>query len=230
MSKPKVISHIIDTTPHVTLVNKNTWDKKVDPVINKGLSENDYTTAEKTKLSGLKNTTVNNTLSSTSTTDALSANQGKVLSEKVDSKADKTDLNTLSDSVNTITRGLEPINESIKNLNLELIATNAEVDMKANYVWDKEITFLANGWVANGESFKQTVAIAGVYADHGSYNAFIKPFEDKSTTGQLAKLVELEKAFGLFIDLETGDDTMTAYAAPTKPLVDLTLIVQVMNA
>lgn len=53
----------------------------------KGLSSNDYTTTEKTKLAGIaegatKNT-VEDVLTSTSTTNALSANQGKMLNDKI---------------------------------------------------------------------------------------------------------------------------------------------------
>lgn len=60
---------------------------KVDKVSGKGLSTNDYTTAEKEKLAGIatgaNKTVINNTLTSTSTTEALSAAQGKVLDEKI---------------------------------------------------------------------------------------------------------------------------------------------------
>ena len=61
---------------------------KVDKVSGKGLSTNDYTTAEKTKLSNIENgankTVVNNTLTSTSTAEALSAAKGKDLQEQID--------------------------------------------------------------------------------------------------------------------------------------------------
>lgn len=65
-----------------------TWlNGKVDKVDGKGLSTNDYTTDEKNKLAnieaGANKTTINDTLTSTSTTEALSANQGKVLSERI---------------------------------------------------------------------------------------------------------------------------------------------------
>lgn len=65
---------------------------KMDKVDGKGLSSNDYTTSEKEKLSGIaagatKNT-VENVLTSTSTTNALSANQGKVLDEKIKALSD----------------------------------------------------------------------------------------------------------------------------------------------
>lgn len=53
----------------------------------KGLSTNDYTTDEKNKLAGVESgankTTVENVLTSNSTTNALSAAQGKVLNEKI---------------------------------------------------------------------------------------------------------------------------------------------------
>ena len=72
------------------LVQKiKTWlSGKVDKVDGKGLSTNDYTTAEKTKLSGIETgankTVINNTVTSTSTTEALAAAQGKALSDRID--------------------------------------------------------------------------------------------------------------------------------------------------
>lgn len=60
---------------------------KVDKEEGKGLSTNDYTTAEKTKLAGIaegaNKTIVENVLTSTSATNALSAAQGKALSDKL---------------------------------------------------------------------------------------------------------------------------------------------------
>lgn len=63
-------------------------NNKVDKVSGKGLSTNDYTTEEKTKLAGIaaeaNKTTVENVLTSTSTTNALSAAQGKALKDALD--------------------------------------------------------------------------------------------------------------------------------------------------
>lgn len=60
---------------------------KVDKVSGKGLSTNDFTSTYKTKLDGIatgaNNTTVTNNLTSTSTTNALSANQGRILNNKI---------------------------------------------------------------------------------------------------------------------------------------------------
>lgn len=63
--------------------------------VGKGLSTNDYTTTEKTKLDGLANTTIVDDLTSTSATSALSANQGKVLKDLVD--AASGDMSGLAD-------------------------------------------------------------------------------------------------------------------------------------
>ena len=78
---------ISDETGDLTQI-KNTLNNKVDKVSGKQLSTNDYTTAEKKKLAGIatqaNKTTVENVLTSTSTTNALSAAQGKVLKVALD--------------------------------------------------------------------------------------------------------------------------------------------------
>ena len=67
---------------------KNQLSNKVDKVSGKGLSTNDYTTAEKQKLAGIaKNatkTTIENVLTSIRTNTALSAAQGKALKDALD--------------------------------------------------------------------------------------------------------------------------------------------------
>lgn len=61
---------------------------KVDKVEGKELSSNDFTDAYKTKLDGIaaqaNKTTVENSLTSTSTTNALAAAQGKALKDLID--------------------------------------------------------------------------------------------------------------------------------------------------
>ena len=80
-------------------------DNKIDKVSGKQLSTNDYTTAEKNKLAGIaagaNQTTIVNNLTSTSTTSALSAAQGKVLNEKfvVKSPSDTTEVQTINSPV-----------------------------------------------------------------------------------------------------------------------------------
>lgn len=72
-------------------------NKFVSKETGKGLSSNDYTADEKTKLSGIETgatkTTIVDGLTSTSVSDALSANQGKILDEKI--KAINTNMGNL---------------------------------------------------------------------------------------------------------------------------------------
>lgn len=67
---------------------KSSLNNKVDKVEGKQLSTNDYTTTEKQKLAGIaeqaNKTTVENILTSTSSTNALSAAQGKALKDLID--------------------------------------------------------------------------------------------------------------------------------------------------
>ena len=82
-------------------------NNKVDKVEGKGLSTNDYTTTEKNKLAGIatsaNKTTVNNTLTSTSTTEALSAAQGKALNDKIANLKSKVLYDNSSGTSGTIT-------------------------------------------------------------------------------------------------------------------------------
>lgn len=67
-------------------------NNKVDVEAGKGLSTNDFTTAEKEKLAGIatgaNKTTIEDVLTSTSSANALSANQGRVLNERIDEVID----------------------------------------------------------------------------------------------------------------------------------------------
>lgn len=88
------------------------WQKIVNKFVaketGKGLSTNDFTNELKTKLDGVADgankTTVEDVLTSTSTTNALSANQGKALSDKIVTV--KTEIeNKLSKKINSDTVG-----------------------------------------------------------------------------------------------------------------------------
>lgn len=67
---------------------KNQLNNKLDKVSGKQLSTNDYTTEEKQKLAGIaaqaNKTIIEDILTSTSSTNALSAAQGKVLKDALD--------------------------------------------------------------------------------------------------------------------------------------------------
>lgn len=83
---------------------KDLLSRKVDKVDGKGLSTNDYTTAEKTKLSGIETgankTVVDTTLTSTGTNPV----QGKAIYTELGKKADTTTVNTaLGNKVDKVT-------------------------------------------------------------------------------------------------------------------------------
>lgn len=52
-NKSDLTSHTGNTTVHITSAERIAWNNKVDKETGKGLSTNDYTTAEKSKLSGI---------------------------------------------------------------------------------------------------------------------------------------------------------------------------------
>lgn len=91
----------------------NTYVKKES---GKGLSTNDYTTAEKTKLSGIatgaNKTTITNNLTTTSTGTALDAAQGKILNDKFTSGLYEANLTwgggNLAGKVSPVDAGLNP--------------------------------------------------------------------------------------------------------------------------
>ena len=82
-------SSTINTKQHVlgSSAGKMLFDTKVDKITGKGLSTNDFSDTYKNKLDGVatgaNNITVINSLNSTSTTNALSALQGKVLNDGI---------------------------------------------------------------------------------------------------------------------------------------------------
>ena len=81
----------IDTTK-VTAVVTAADARYVKKEAGKGLSTEDFTTAEKTKLAGLANTTVDSSFVTNSTNPV----QSKVIQDALDLKADAADLATVA--------------------------------------------------------------------------------------------------------------------------------------
>jgi hypothetical protein len=79
---------------HLWKTIKALLDTKVDKIEGFGLSSNDYTVEDKTKVSKIK--PVQNTLTSTDTEAGLSAAQGKVLKDIVDTKADNINVQPIT--------------------------------------------------------------------------------------------------------------------------------------
>ena len=100
--------------------NTTALGTKVDKVVGKELSANDYTDTEKTKLARLANTSVTDNLISTNTTEALSANQGKVLKDLVDANTSKVGISPAQATTISNTSGSNTGDQDISG-----IATNA---------------------------------------------------------------------------------------------------------
>ena len=175
-------------------------ENKVDKETGKGLSTNDYTNNEKNKLQGIEaeanKTIINNTLTSDSITEALSAAQGKAL---------KTLIDALQASIST----------SINNAILE--------DNKKKYYVGKIIMDTANVNPATYLGFGTWQywgagrVPVGVDTSDGDFNSVEKTGGEKKHTMTIAELaehdhdiVDSEKRF-LFWD--AGEFDMGALAA-----------------
>ena len=99
----EVETYISEHEDVVTALN-NAIGNKVDKVTGKGLSTNDFTDALKTKLDSLKNTTVDTSLSATSTNPV----QNKVVKSALDNKAEKVHTH---DNATTSTAGFMSAND-----------------------------------------------------------------------------------------------------------------------
>ena len=138
---------------------KTITDAKVDKETGKGLSTNDYTTAEKTKLAGLENTTVVDNLTSTSPTSALSANQGKTLDEKIKALSDSmSDLgygDMLKATYDTNKDGVVDNSSALEGHPASYFATATDLDEKV----DKET---GKGLSANDYTTVEKTKLAGI--------------------------------------------------------------------
>ena len=74
-------------------------DTKVDKVTGKGLSTEDYTSAEKTKLSGIENQANKTVVDSSFVNNSTNPVQSKVIKSALDDKMDSSDHDTVTLSV-----------------------------------------------------------------------------------------------------------------------------------
>lgn len=193
----------IGTSSGNQLVQKGELDKKVNAVNGKGLSTNDYTTAEKEKLEGIAvgatKVIVDNALSATS----INAVQNKIVKAALDGKAE---ANTLAAHTG---------NSEIHITSAERTAWNNAKSVTDNVIktWGT-FTLSASSWsTESGTGYlKQTVAVSGMAATHNP--AMIPVF----TSLALAK--DEKKGFGLIIDATTtaGYVTVRCSEAPTVAL------------
>lgn len=102
----KIANNSKNIETNATNISKNTDDitilvgnleHKVDKVTGKGLSTNDYTTAEKTKLAGIAEGANKTIVDATWKANSTNPVESKLIKEELDKKLSKTELQTLSD-------------------------------------------------------------------------------------------------------------------------------------
>lgn len=154
---------------------KTLLNGKVDKVDGKGLSSNDYTANEKTKLAGIATQAQVNVIEAvtvdgkaqtiTNKTVALNLS-GYATDSELSSKADKTELNALTETVNGNSTLLAQAQDSLDSLSgqmdtkadqSDLEATNEEVAKKINSS-DVEATYAKKSDITGVYKYKSSVA------------------------------------------------------------------------
>ena len=157
-SKTEFDTHATDTTRHITSTERTTWNtvtNKVDKVSGKQLSTEDYTSVEKTKLSGIENGAEVNNISDVDATDLTDGgdsslhyhssdrnrgnHSGTQLSNTISDFASTvrsvalTGLSTATDAVISITDTvLSALGKLQKQISTNLASLNSHIGNKSN--------------------------------------------------------------------------------------------------
>ena len=236
---PIVLQATGDSTANVMSQNSVTsaLGGKVDVVQGKGLSTEDYTTEEKTKLSGIEsqaNRTIISQTTGESTTSVMSQNavtsalnnkvdliQGKGLSTEDYTTAEKTKLSGIASEANK-TVVVQTTGSSTTDV-MSQDSVTTQLNSKATTA-QYTATLLAANWadVSGNAPFTQTVNIQGILSTDS-------PFVDVvlSSTTETAKS-QLE-AFGCLSKIETADGYITATCLDTKPTIDIPIKMKVIR-
>ena len=236
---PIVLQATGDSTANVMSQNSVTsaLGGKVDVVQGKGLSTEDYTTEEKTKLSGIEsqaNRTIISQTTGESTTSVMSQNavtsalnnkvdliQGKGLSTEDYTTAEKTKLSGIESEANK-TVVVQTTGSSTTDV-MSQDSVTTQLNSKATTA-QYTATLLAANWtdVSGNAPFTQTVNIQGILSTDS-------PFVDVvlSSTTETAKS-QLE-AFGCLSKIETAAGSITATCLDTKPTIDIPIKMKVIR-
>lgn len=236
---PIVLQTTGDSTANVMSQNSVTsaLGGKVDAVQGKGLSTEDYTTEEKTKLSGIEsqaNRTIISQTTGESTTSVMSQNavttslsnkvdliQGKGLSTEDYTTAEKTKLSGIASEANK-TVVVQTTGSSTTDV-MSQDSVTTQLNSKATTA-QYTATLLAANWayVSGNAPFTQTVNIQGILSTDS-------PFVDVvlSSTTETAKS-QLE-AFGCLSKIETAAGSITATCLDTKPTIDIPIKLKVIR-
>jgi len=198
----------------VTLVNQLPFAdaNKVDKVAGKGLSTNDYTTAEKTKLSGIEaganKTIVDNAMSSTSTNPV----QNKIVNAAISAVSDLVGGVAVSEQIEAAqivyvgpTRPTDP--------NIKVWINTAEEGTGIVPVLPRvaTITLSKASWAGNTEPYSQVVEINTVTS--------ATKIDLQPTASQIVSLQNAETT----LMIENNGGVVTCYAIGNKPAVNYTM-------
>lgn len=145
-------SHISDAVKHITATERTLWNtvsNKVDKVSGKGLSTNDYTTAEKNKLAGIAAGANKITIDSALSDSSINPVQNKIVKSALDGKAASSHIHNYAGS----TSAGGSANSAVK---LDSSAGSAEQPVYFKDGKPATCTYSLNASVPSGAKFTDT--------------------------------------------------------------------------
>lgn len=236
---PIVLQATGDSTANVMSQNSVTsaLGGKVDVVQGKGLSTEDYTTEEKTKLSGIEsqaNRTIISQTTGESTTSVMSQNavtsalnnkvdliQGKGLSTEDYTTAEKTKLSGIASEANK-TVVVQTTGSSTTDV-MSQDSVTTQLNTKATTA-QYTATLLAANWadVSGNAPFTQTVNVQGILSTDS-------PFVDVVLSSTTETAINQIDAFSCISKIETSDGSLTATCFLYKPSIDVPIKLKVVR-
>lgn len=211
------------TNPVQNKVIDAALDNKVDKVSGKGLSSNDFTTTEKNKLAGIADgankTTVDTTLSSTSTKPV----QNKVINTALEGKQDKlvTKTYTLPTLTSAGTRYIKLATckwNDVFNIKAYLYGNNLEDTVSINVLGGNATYANANGWFTTYDGHTNTVLIKRAPNYNSNFEVWLKIYQSTTCTVKLT----VEKTYESRLNTNTTLNVTTTAPSTSYsiPLLD----------
>ena len=233
---PTVLQTTGDSTANVMSQNSVTsaLGGKVDVVQGKGLSTEDYTTEEKTKLSGIEsqaNRTIISQTTGESTTSVMSQNavttslsnkvdliQGKGLSTEDYTTAEKTKLSGIASEANK-TVVVQTTGSSTTDV-MSQGSVTTQLNTKATTA-QYTATLLASLW-SSSAPYTQTLNISGILSTDS-------PFVDVVLSSTTETAINQIDAFSCISKIETSDGSVTATCFSYKPSINVPIKLKVVR-
>lgn len=186
------VDNTSDLNKPISTATQTALDNKVDKVNGKGLSTNDYTTAEKTKLSGIETgankTTVDSAFSSTSTNPV----QNKIINSKVTEI--ESSIRTLVGRVDSLEENAQlQIQQNVEVTTSMFSEDTTYADLDYNYKGTIPISGITTSDVVN-VTFSMAQAVSGNFAPISStYNGGVYIYAKEIPTSTITVALEIIK-------------------------------------